>query len=151
MLRTVYMIKIFNLEFTKNSWFYIAIAYIFLVVFITAILCILVSLKIESPTKINSKTGLLYSLSISLNICLKAYINKPTSTGLKSQSFKLLLTTIMCLSFVILSYYRAQMNAALNVQVEKFPIETWEDVEKREILYFAQNILSNFSERALNC
>ena len=151
MLRTVYMIKIFNLEFTENSWFYIAIAYIFLVVFITAILCILVSLKIESPTKINSKTGLLYSLSISLNICLKAYINKPTSTGLKSQSFKLLLTTIMCLSFVILSYYRAQMNAALNVQVEKFPIETWEDVEKREILYFAQNILSNFSERALNC
>ena len=44
----------------------------------------------------------------------------------------MVITVIMILSFVLLSYYRAQMNATLNVNVETFPIHSWNDVDKSD-------------------
>ena len=40
----------------------------------------------------------------------------------------MMLTTLMTLSLVVMSYYRAQMNAALNSQVDDLRINTWQDV-----------------------
>ena len=40
----------------------------------------------------------------------------------------MILTTLMTLSLVVMTYYRAQMNAALNSQVDNTGINTWQDV-----------------------
>ena len=120
--------KFFLLEFTEYAWLVISIAYTFLVIFIAVILYILLKFGIEkNPHK---ETKFKYALKLSYNICLKAFINKNISSGNKSVTYKLLITVIMILCFIILSHYRAQMNAALNFYVEEFPINSWEDVDK---------------------
>ena len=69
-----------------------------------------------------------FALIYSVNICLKAIINKASTTKLQSNTYKMMLTTLMTLSLVVMSYYRAQMNAALNSQVDNIGINSWQDV-----------------------
>ena len=80
----------------------------------------------------SSKRESIYTRAFTLSviICLRAIINKPTDIGLKSQTYKLIVVIVMTLSFIVLSYYRAQMNAALNVDSKIFPINTLEDLDK---------------------
>ena len=42
------------------------------------------------------------------------------------RSVKIILLVNMILGFIILSYYKAQMNAALNVDNSEVPFQTWE-------------------------
>ena len=86
----------------------------------------MVQLNLEQTPKKESKT--MYSFRISLNLCLRAFINKGLSLKTKSQSFKIILVVNMILGFIVLSYYKAQMNAALNVDNSEVPFRTWEDI-----------------------
>ena len=70
----------------------------------------------------------MYSFTISLSLCLRAIINKGLTLKTKSQSFKIVLVVNMILGFIILSYYKAQMNAALNVDNSEVPFRNWEDI-----------------------
>ena len=64
-----------------------------------------------------------------INITYRGIINKGTNkTFKKSQAFKILIFSLMVLGFILLCYYKAQMNAALNVEVDNMPIKSWEDV-----------------------
>ena len=69
-----------------------------------------------------------FALRNSVNICLRAIINKASTTKLQSHTYKMMLTTLMTLSLVVMSYYRAQMNAALNSQADNIRINSWQDV-----------------------
>ena len=64
-----------------------------------------------------------------INITYRGIINKGTNkTFKKSQAFKILIFSLMVLGFILLCYYKAQMNAALNVVVDNMPIKSWKDV-----------------------
>ena len=69
-----------------------------------------------------------FLLVTSVNFILRALFNKGTNNGFKSQTYKILRLVLMTLGFVIMSYYKAMMNAALNVDVNNIPIESWEDL-----------------------
>ena len=86
----------------------------------------MVQLNLEKKPKEQSKAS--YSFRTSLTICLRAIINKGYGLQSKSQSFKILLFVNMILGFIILSYYKAQMNAALNVDNSEIPFRTWADI-----------------------
>ena len=64
----------------------------------------------------------IYVFVVAINICLRALINKPINIRLTSQTSRLMIVVLMTFCFVVLSYYRAQMNAALNVDLRIFPI-----------------------------
>ena len=135
--------RYFYLEFTGYSWLMITIVYLSWMILLTAIFYISYSFAIE---KTSLKRSMLFSAFImSSNICLNAYINKKVSSKNKSVTYKTLLTIIMTLSFIILCHYRAQMNAALNVYVEKYPVSSWEDVDESDykILTWPDSNLEN--------
>ena len=69
-----------------------------------------------------------FAIRNSVNICLRAIINKASTTKLQSHTYKMMLTTLMTLSLVVMSFYRAQMNAALNSQADNIGINSWKDV-----------------------
>ena len=71
-----------------------------------------------------------FLLATSVNFILRALFNKGTNNGFKSQTYKILRFVLMTLGFVIMSYYKAMMNAALNVDVNNIPIQSWEDLAK---------------------
>ena len=65
----------------------------------------------------------------SLNVCLRALINKGSKENFaNNQAHKIFLFTISVLGLILLSYYKAQMNAALNVEVDNMPIQSWQDL-----------------------
>ena len=83
-----------------------------------------------------------FALRNSVNICLRAIINKASTTKLNSYTYKIMLTTLMTLSLVVMSYYRAQMNAALNSQVDNIGINSWQDVleSDHKIIFYKDGI-----------
>ena len=76
------------------------------------------------PTKPPFKCAVIFGV----NFSFRSLINKGTNDGLKSHSFKIFLFTTMTFGLVIMSYYKAQMNAALNAGDQEFPIKSWIDV-----------------------
>ena len=106
----------------------IGISYMTLIFLITFVIYILVKFTIERPSKNQSK--FIFVITSALDICLRAFIGKQPTLGLKSQTYKCIVLIMMTLGFVVLTYYRAQMNAALNVDSNIFPINTWEEVGK---------------------
>ena len=83
--------------------------------------------KVEDQPKRES-SALGYAIGLSMVICMKAFICKATSIKTESQSFRLAITIISILGYVIFSYYKAQLNAALNVDNNDVSIESWTDV-----------------------
>ena len=106
----------------------IGICYMTLILFTTFVIYILVSLAIERKSK--NQSEFIFVITSALDICLRAFICKQPTPGLKSQTFKCIVLIMMTLGFVVLTYYRAQMNAALNVDSNIFPINTWKEVDK---------------------
>ena len=106
----------------------IGVSYTALIFTITFILYVLAQNGIENPSENQLKS--IFAFSKALNICLRAFIGKGSNTGLKSQTYKFILFCMTTLGFVVLCHYRAQMNAALNVDIKTFPINSWEEVEK---------------------
>ena len=68
------------------------------------------------------------SFSIALNMIFRSLINKSIECKLKSWTYRILLFNVMTLGFIILTYYKAQMNAALNSSVEDAPLNSWKDI-----------------------
>ena len=101
------------------------VLFIMLVIFLYA----LTHIGIEKPD-FESDSRIRFALSTSLSILFKALLNKSTNTKLKSNTYKILLTLSMTLGFVILSYYRAQLNAALNIKFQDISLKSWSDVDK---------------------
>ena len=106
----------------------VGFSYMMLILILTLILYNLLKFGIEKSSK--RESNYTYAFTLSVLICLRAIINKATDTGLKSQTYRLIVVIVMTLSFIVLSYYRAQMNAALNVDFKIFPINTLEDIDK---------------------
>ena len=112
---------------------------LFYMVLLTILSLILTLLKSYHIERIESQQSLLqFALKNSVNICLRAIINKASTVKLQSHTYKMMLITIMTQSLVVMSYYRAQMNAALNSQVDNIGINSWEDVLKSDykLLFF---------------
>ena len=68
------------------------------------------------------------SFSVALNMIFRSLINKSIECKLKSWTYRILLLNVMTLGFIILTYYKAQMNAALNSSVEDVPLNSWKDI-----------------------
>ena len=85
--------------------------------------------------KITNETRIGFALKTALDICGHAYLNKPNRRRKfmkTNRTYQILVMVVATLGFVILSYYKAQMNAALNVEVENVPISSWEDLDKSD-------------------
>ena len=107
---------------------------------------ILYCLKRFGIERIDSQqSNLQFALKNSIHICLRAIINKATTAKLQSHTYKLMLATLMTLCFVVMSYYRAQMNAALNSQVDNIGINSWQDVldSDYKMLFWAGSAVEN--------
>ena len=63
-----------------------------------------------------------------LNMTLRAMFNKAINNGFQSLTYKSIRLVLMTLGFVTLTYYKAMLNAALNVDVNNIPLESWEDI-----------------------
>ena len=111
--------------------------YIFLLIWFGLILSFLKSFGIERIESMESHFQ--FAFKNSVNICLRAIINKASAAKLRSHTYTMMLTTLMTLSLVVMSYYKAQMNAALNSQVDNIGINSWPDVleSKHKIIFHA--------------
>ena len=100
-----------------------------LLFFLTMFIYLLTNIY-QPSENVNIKERALNATRDAVNIILRGVINKGTNINFKkSQAFKILILSLMVLGFILLSYYRAQMNAALNVEVDNMPIKSWEDVK----------------------
>ena len=112
-----------------------------------AIIFTLIWFRIESNNHIIPTIS--YIFQTSLNILMRATVNKGTNNPFKSHTYKIVLFTLMTSGLVILSYYKAQMNAALNANVNNIPIQSWEDVEKshyKVLLMFGTTTEAKFKD-----
>ena len=98
----------------------------------------------------SQQSNLQFALKNSIHICLRVIINKATTAKLQSHTYKMMLTTIMSFSLVVMSYYRAQMNAALNSQVDNIGINSWQDVldSDYKMLFWAGSAVENVFKNA---
>ena len=120
------------LEFTIHAWIIIIAFYILLIFVFFLAIHALISFQKD---KITNETRIGFALKTALDICGHAYLNKPNRRRkfLKTnRTYQILVMVVATLGFVILSYYKAQMNAALNVEVENVPISSWEDLDKSD-------------------
>ena len=121
--------NLFETEYTKSSWLLVLIAQAILLIILTIFIYILTNVYQPSETNNIQEKGV-NAARDAVNIVLRGVINKGTNISFKkSQAFKILIFSLMVLGFILLSYYRAQMNAALNVEVDNMPIKSWKDVQ----------------------
>ena len=131
-------------EFTINSWILIGSSNIVLLGIVITVNHALVKFNIAKQRNILFKIW-----ETSMDLCCKALLNKSVVIYLNSKTYKMLALTITTLSFIILTYYKTQMNAALNVHIEKFPINNWDEAYSKDfniIFYFGsytESILKN--------
>ena len=104
----------------------LGLSYMVLLAFFGLVLYFLKSFGIERIE--SQQPNFPFAWKNSVNICLRAIINKASKEKLQSHTYKMMLTTLMTFSLVIMSYYRAQMNAALNSQIDNIGISSWQDV-----------------------
>ena len=114
------------IEFTPYSWLMLCLFYMVLLILFGLVLCFLKSFGLERIE--SQQSHFQFALENSVNVCLRALINKASTTMLQSHTYKMMLTTLMTFSLVVMSYYRAQMNAALNSQVDNIGINSWQEV-----------------------
>ena len=106
----------------------LGLSYMVLLAFFGLVLYFLKSCGIERIEPQQPNFPFAFAWKNSVNICLRAIINKASTEKLQSHTYKMMLTTLMTFSLVIMSYYRAQMNAALNSQIDNIGISSWQDV-----------------------
>ena len=92
---------------------------------LTLAIYVLSKSKVE---KLKEESAWVFAFRTALNIILRALINKGSNNPLKSQSYRIFVFILMVFGVVTLSYYRAQLNAALNVDNNQIPIKSWRDV-----------------------
>ena len=117
-------------EFTELSWLYLLGMEVILLLASYGLIYTMIHCNIEHVPENISKAK--YAFGIALTVCLKATINKGSNFKLKSQSYKIVVFSIMVLGLIVLSYYKAQMNAALNVDNNEVPIKTWSDIAQSD-------------------
>ena len=109
----------------------IIIAFYILLIFVFFLaIHVLIAFQNDKNT---SETRIGFAMQTALDICCHAYLNKPNRQRkfMKTKrTYQILVMVVAILGFVILSYYKAQMNASLNVEVENIPISSWEDLDK---------------------
>ena len=137
-------------EFTELSWLYLLGIEVILLLALYGLICTMIHYNIEHVPENESKAK--YAFGIALTVCLKATINKGSNFKLKSQSYKIVVFSIMVLGLIVLSYYKAQMNAALNVDNNEVPIKTWLDIAKSnyKLLVWKGSIQYNWFEEPQN-
>ena len=109
-------------EFTSYSWMMLVIVELSLLLILSAAMYQIQ--KCQKTEATHSQT----SFSVALNMIFRSLINKSIECKLKSWTYKILLLNVMTLGFIILTYYKAQMNAALNSGVEDAPLYSWKDI-----------------------
>ena len=114
---------------------------------ILILLSCLVSCDIENITANQSRTR--FVIQTSVNLILRSFFNMKSNLKLKSQTYKIILFVLMTFGFIVLSNYKAQLNAALNVYVDNIPFKTWNDIARSDyqILIYAN---SNYEEKFMN-
>ena len=95
---------------------------------LTGIFLCLLSNGIEKTPPGQSET--MFAFESALNLKLRSIISMKLNSGFESLTYRILVFILMIFGFVILSYYKAQMNAALNVDNNQIPFDSWDDVEK---------------------
>ena len=114
-------------EFTRQSWILIVCAEISILIFLFTFFFVIKTMNTDTEA-ISKKLSAKYAFIDGFNLTLRALFNKQSNMDVKMQSFQLIRLVLMVQGFVILAYYKAMLNAALNVDVNNIPIETWEDV-----------------------
>ena len=112
----------------------IIIAFYILLIFVF-FLAIHALITFQKDKITNDETRKGFAIKTALDICGHAYLNKPNRRRKfmkTNRTYQILGMVVATLGFVILSYYKAQMNAALNVEVENVPISSWEDLDKSD-------------------
>ena len=110
-----------------DTWIAVLVVEIITLIFLTILLLCLVKTGVESVTM---PEWIGYIFKTALIIKLKAILNMKSNNGFKSQPFKITSLSLSSLGLIILSYYKAQLNAALNVDINKILLKNWNDVEK---------------------
>ena len=150
--RNDFSMRYFVLEFTPYSWALILLAYLAFMVCFTFVTYLLMLFNVEDTKGCSSVFK--KALNSSLEVCLRAFISKVSNfppslkytnvfyvffvfqgstTKLNSKTSRLNIFCVLLLGFLIICYYRAQMNAALNVFVENLAVNDWNDVADSDL------------------
>lgn len=110
-----------------------------LVVFVTTLTMLLLLVVFDIEKLPNSKSKARFVAESALILILRVFINIKSNLELKSQTYKTLVFVLMTFGFILLSNYKAQLNAALNVYIDKIPFKTWYDIANSDykILVYA--------------
>ena len=132
------------------SWIYLLGIEVILVLSLFCLIYTMIHFKIEQIPEKQSKVK--FAFGTAITICLKATINKGSNFNLKSQSYKIVVFSIMVMGLIVLSYYKAQMNAALNVDNNEIPIKTWADIAQSDykLLVWKGSLHYNWFKEAHN-
>ena len=114
-------------EFTSMAWIALVIVEVSVLFVLVITIYVLSKFGVE---KLAKESAGHFAFKTAINIILRALINKGSNNPLKSQTYRILVFILMVFGVVIMSYYRAQLNAALNVDDNQIPIKSWWDVDK---------------------
>ena len=130
-------------EFTKNAWIWLIIVEIVLIPILAVMIYTMVSLKVGTMPNDISKAKFAYKEAFVIQF--GAFINKGLGPKMKINSFRIMVTSIMTFGLIVMSYYRAQLNAALNADNIDVTLETWEDIynSNYKVLLWYNGITSN--------
>ena len=112
-------------EFKEQSWILIACIELSIFIYLLITIHILVSNGIEK-CEVGKRPR--FVLQTATNMILRTFFNKATNNGFQSKTYKMNRLVLSVLGFVILTYYKAMLNAALNVDVNNLPFKSWEEV-----------------------
>ena len=111
----------------EHSWILLGVTEILIFIYLMALVYILITNNVEQFNRSRNET-VQYAAMTAMNMTLRGLFNKAKNNGFQSLTYKVVRLILMILGFVTFSYYKAMLNAALNVDVNNIPLETWEDI-----------------------
>ena len=123
-------------EFDKTSWLSTFVFITILNVSFTVLLFLLKLLGVESSNEKKASTGFFASISMSTNLCLRAFVKMAPENNWTSITYKIILFFTLLCGFITFSHYEAIFASTLIVESEVLPYKSWDDVSKSDKLIF---------------
>ena len=121
-------------DFTKTSWLS---TFIFMSILMASFAMLIYFLKQfgSGPNDKITRPGF-FSATLSINLCLRAFLKMAPEDNLSSITYKIILFITLICGFITFSYYEAVFASTLIVESEVIPYKSWNDVAKSDKLLF---------------
>ena len=92
------------------------------------------ALKKSNVESNKNKEAGIFAISLSTNLCLRAFLKMAPEDNLTSSTYKIILFSTLFCGYITFSHYEAVFASTLIVESEVLPYKSWDDVAKSDKL-----------------